>query len=84
MTAKKVLKANSKNQLSAFVIDDTVKIRSGKMIPGVSSHFDHLTARCVMGQQVVTLGVVNDEQFVPVDNEIFINGSKEQGAKLSL
>jgi hypothetical protein len=47
-------------------------------MPGVSSHFDHLTARCVMGQQVVTLGVANDEQFVPVDNEIFISQSKEQ------
>jgi hypothetical protein len=45
---------------------------------GVSSHFDHLTARCVMGQQIVTLGVANDEQFVPVDNEIFINSTKEQ------
>ena len=78
LTAKKVLKANSKNKLSAFVIDDTVKTRRGKKMPGVSSHFDHLTARCVMGQQIVTLGVANDEQFVPVDNEIFISGTKEQ------
>jgi hypothetical protein len=39
-------------------------------MPGVSSHFDHLTARCVMGQQIVTLGVANDEQFVHIDNEI--------------
>ena len=78
LTAKKVLKANSKNKLSAFVIDDTVKTRRGKKMPGVSSHFDHLTARCVMGQQIVTLGVANDEQFVPVDNEIFISQRKEQ------
>jgi SRSO17 transposase len=78
LTAKKVLKANSKNKLSAFVIDDTVKKRCGKKMPGVSSHFDHLTARCVMGQQIVTLGVANDEQFVPVDNEIFISQVKEQ------
>ena len=78
LTAKKVLKANSKNKLSAFVIDDTVKTRCGKKMPGVSSHFDHLTARCVMGQQIVTLGVANDEQFVPVDNEIFISQVKEQ------
>ena len=78
LTAKKVLKANPKNQLSAFVIDDTVKTRCGKRMPGVSSHFDHLTARCVMGQQIVTLGVANDEQFVPVDNEIFISEVKEQ------
>ena len=78
LTAKKVLKSNSKNKLSAFVIDDSVKIRRGKKMPGVSSHFDHLTARCVMGQQILTLGVANDEQFVPVDNEIFISQVKEQ------
>jgi SRSO17 transposase len=78
LTAKKVLKANPKNKISAFVIDDTVKTRRGKKMPGVSSHFDHLTARCVMGQQIVTLGVANDEQFVPVDNEIFISKVKEQ------
>ncbi|MGK0398577.1 MAG: SRSO17 transposase [Gammaproteobacteria bacterium] len=78
LTAKKVLKANSKNQLSAFVIDDTVKIRSGRKMLGVSSHFDHLTARCVMGQQVIMLGVANDEQFVTVDNEIFISQNKKQ------
>lgn len=69
LTAKKVLNAaNNKSKVSAFVIDDTVKTRRGKKMPGVSSHFDHLTARCVMGQQIVTLGVANDEQFVPVDN----------------
>ena len=78
LTAKKVLNEGSKKQLSAFVIDDTVKTRRGKTMPGVSSHFDHLTARCVMGQQIVTLGVANEAQFVPVDNEIFISGRKEQ------
>ena len=78
MTAKKVLKANPKKQISAFVIDDTVKTRCGKKMPGVSSHFDQLTARCVMGQQIVTLGVANDEQFVPIDNEIFISQVKQQ------
>jgi len=83
LTAKKVLNANGKNQLSAFVIDDTVKTRRGKKMPGVSSHFDHLTARCVMGQQVVTLGVANDEQFVPVDNELFISQTKQQAVGYS-
>ncbi len=78
LTAKKVLKTSRKNKLNAFVIDDSVKTRRGKRMPGVSSHFDHLTGRCVMGQQIVTLGVANDAQFVPVDNEIFISQSKEQ------
>jgi hypothetical protein len=54
LTAKKVLKVNSQSSLSAFVIDDSVKMRRGKKMPGVSSHFDHLTARCVMAQQIVT------------------------------
>lgn len=78
LTAKKILKTHKKNKLNAFVIDDSVKTRRGKKMPGVSSHFDHLTGRCVMGQQIVTLGVANDEQFTPIDNEIFISKSKEQ------
>ena len=78
LTAKKVIRASNKNKLSAFVIDDTVKTRRGKNMAGVSSHFDHWTARCVMGQQVLTLGVANDEQFVPVDNELFISQTKQQ------
>ncbi|MBA6298745.1 transposase, partial [Colwellia sp. MB3u-22] len=49
LMAKKALKANDKSKLSAFVIDDSVKMRRGKKMPGISSHFDHLTARCVMG-----------------------------------
>jgi len=31
-----------------------------------------------MGQQIVTLGVATHEQFVPVDNEMFISQAKEQ------
>ena len=75
LTAKKVLKTNKNNKVNAFVVDDSVKIRRGKKMPGVSSHFDHLTGRCVMGQQVLTLGVANDKQFTPIDNEIFISQS---------
>jgi hypothetical protein len=78
LMAKKVLKANDKRKLSAFVIDDSVKMRRGKKMPDISSHFNHLTARCVMGQQIVTLGVASDEQFVSVDNEIFISQNKKQ------
>jgi len=55
----------------AFVLDDTIKIRSGKKMPGVSSHFDHTTGRHVMGQQVLTLGVSYAEGFVPIDSELF-------------
>lgn len=57
--------------LSAFVLDDTIKIRSGKKMPGISSHFDHTTGRHVMGQQVLTLGLSCSQGFVPIDSELF-------------
>ncbi len=57
--------------VTAFVLDDTIKIRSGKKMPGVSSHFDHTTGRHVMGQQVLTLGLSCAQGFVPVDSELF-------------
>jgi len=57
--------------VTAFVLDDTIKIRSGKKMPGISSHFDHTTGRHVMGQQVLTLGLSCAEGFVPIDSELF-------------
>lgn len=77
-TARKVIRATDDSALRAFVVDDSVKIRRGKKMPGVSSHFDHLTGRCVMGQQVLTLGLATQKQFVPLDNEIFISQTKAQ------
>ncbi len=65
-------------QSSAWAIDDSIKVRFGKKMPGVSSHFDHTTGRCVMGQQVLTLGLSSAEGFVPVDSELFISKSKAQ------
>ncbi len=51
LTAKKILKPHEGNKLNAFVIDDSVKIRRGKKMPGVSKHFDHLTADVSMGNK---------------------------------
>ena len=56
----------------AFVLDDSIKIRHGKKMSGVSSHFDHTSGRHVMGQQVLTLGLSCEEGFVPLDSELFI------------
>lgn len=78
LTTKKVIRDTDSSAVRAFVVDDSVKIRRGKKMPGVSSHFDHLTGRCVMGQQVLTLGLVTEAQFVPLDNEIFISNTKAQ------
>ena len=41
------------NGLSASVVDDTVKVRLGKSMEGVSRHCDHTSGRCVMGQLVL-------------------------------
>lgn len=70
--ARKALQhLDAPGSVKAFVLDDTIKIRSGKKMPGVSSHFDHTTGRHVMGQQVLTLGLSCADGFVPVDSELF-------------
>ena len=63
---------------SAWALDDSIKMRFGKKMPGVSSHFDHTTGRCVMGQQVLTPGLTSPEGFVPIDSELFISASRAQ------
>ena len=45
---------------------------------GVSSHFDHVTGRHVMGQQVLTLGLASEESFLPVDSQIYVSQVKAQ------
>ncbi|TXL19232.1 hypothetical protein BMR06_10870 [Methylococcaceae bacterium HT5] len=45
---------------------------------GGSSHFDHLTGRTVMGQQVLALGYATEETFLPLDNQIYISSKKIQ------
>ena len=63
---------------NAFVLDDSIQVRHGKKMPGVSSHFDHTSGRHVMGQQVLTLGMSTTEGFVPIDSELFISATKAQ------
>ncbi|NKC12407.1 MAG: hypothetical protein GKR94_09440 [Gammaproteobacteria bacterium] len=45
------------------MLDDTITTRRGKKMEGVSSHFDHVTNRHVMGHQVLTLGLATPEVF---------------------
>jgi len=65
----------------AFVADDSVKERRGKIITGVSKHFDHLTVCHCMGQQVLTLGLATGQAFLPIDSQIYISSVKAQGLK---
>lgn len=62
----------------ALVLDDSIKIRHGKNMPGVSSHCDPTSGRHGMGQQVLTLGLSGAEGLVPLDSELFISATKAQ------
>lgn len=66
----------STSRLRAYVLDDSVKIRRGKKMEGVSCHFDHTEGRHVMGQQVLTLGLATEELFMPLDSQIYVSESK--------
>lgn len=79
-TARKVYQDQklSDCQIKAFVVDDSVKIRTGKKMGGVSWHFDHLTGRSVRGQQVLTLGLATESAFLPLDQDIFISTKQVQ------
>ncbi len=50
---------------------------------GVSCHFDHLTGKTVMGQQVLTLGYASEEVFLPLDNQLYISQKNIQPRILS-
>ena len=81
LTAKEVYRANRLHgsRIKAFVLDDSIKCRRGKKMEGVSSHFDHVTNRHVMGQQVLTLGLVTEEVFLPIDSQVSVSNTKAQG-----
>jgi len=66
------------SRIKAFVVDDSVKIRTGKKMGGVSRHFDHLTGKSVRGQQVLTLGLATENTFLPLDQDIYISSEQVQ------
>lgn len=80
-TAKTIYQQHKlkESKVRAFILDDSIKIRSGKKMEGISSHFDHTTGRHVMGQQVLTLGLATEEVFLPLDSQIYISQVKAQG-----
>ena len=82
-TARKVYQDHKLKdcKIKAFVVDDSVKIRSGKKMGGVSRHFDHLTGKSVKGQQVLTLGFATETTFLPLDQDIFISQVQVQEAQ---
>ena len=85
LTAKEIYRANGLigSRSKAFVLDDSIKVRRGKKMEGVSSHFDHVTNRHVMGQQVLTLGLATEEAFLPVDSQVYVSQTKAKGLNRS-
>ena len=79
-TAKEVYRQHAlhHSQVRAYVLDDSIKARRGKKMEDVSSHYDHTTHRHVMGQQVLTLGLVSEEAFVPLDSQIYVSTKQAQ------
>ena len=67
------------SRMKACVLDDTVTQRRGRKMEGVSCHFDHTEGRHVMGQQVLTLGLVTEDLFMPIDSQIYVSQSKAHG-----
>lgn len=61
------------DRISAFVLDDSIKARSGRRMEGVCSHFDHVSNTSVKGQQVLTLGHSSEQAFLPLDSQIAIS-----------
>ncbi len=62
--------------IKAFVFDDTIKHRRGKKVEGSSWHFDHTEGRSVLGQQVLEMGLVASNGYLPIDSQIYISNSK--------
>ena len=77
-TAREIILQNhlGDNKIKAFVLDDSIKARKGKKMEGISSHFDHVSGRYVMGQQVLTLGFATENTFLPLDSQLFISKVK--------
>ena len=77
-TAQTVYQQNqlAGSRVKVLVLDDSIKTRRGTTMEGVSSHFDHVTGRSVMGQQVLTLGLATEEAFLPLDSQIYLSQVK--------
>lgn len=77
-TAKEIYVQNNLvfEKESAFVFDDTIKKRTGKKVEGISSHFEHAEGRNVMGHQILELGFVFKDGFIPLDRQIFIGETR--------
>ena len=80
LMARKVVQKQdlADDELRAWVLDDTLTARRGKVMEGVSVHFDPVLNQCRPGHQVVHLALSTAKGLFPVDCEFFISKKKVQ------
>lgn len=67
---------NDQDQTTAFAADDTIKIRCGKKVQAMSSHYDHNSGRHVMGQQILQFGIAGLKGFLPLLSQIYVGQTR--------
>ena len=60
------------------MIDDAIKPRCSKKMDAVSYHFDNCDSKSKPRHRSVTLGVVTERMFLPLDSEFKIGAKVEQ------
>ena len=68
-SASKLMTENDA-KVKYFVLDDTVREVTGKLVEGASYIFDHVKGKSVLGFQKLVLGVFDGEHFIPVAQRI--------------
>ena len=63
---------------TAFLIDDSLHIRRGGTVEGVSSHYDHTSKRNVMGHQLLQLCHCSSKGALPIDQHLYLSSKKQQ------
>lgn len=71
----KVYKATAMDKGSklCFVVDDTLKSRRGKKVEGSSLHHNHNSGKTEQGHQLLELGLVGDDGFLPLDRQLYMS-----------
>ncbi len=79
LTAKKIFFEHGfeREEIKAYVFDDTLKHRRGSKVEATSWHFDHTEGRSVRGQQMLEMGLVSSKGYLPIDSQIYVGDSKK-------
>ena len=68
--------AENDPKIKYFVLDDTVREVTGKLVEGASYIYDHVKGKSVLGFQKLVLGIFNGEHFIPVAQQSILKSKK--------